>query len=111
MAPPIYQLSLTIVTKVEVPTRVSNVKRNGESPWYEFNRAKGYRKVSLPVGRYETREIWRDLRYYHDVEHSDGYTYRLRALDKDNILYGSRISVWQDDLRDAIEGVEEGGEE
>jgi hypothetical protein len=52
------------------------------------------------------REIWRDMRYLHDYEKSDGYTYRLRAEDKNNPLYGKRLSIWQDDLIRAIEGIE-----
>jgi hypothetical protein len=44
------------------------------------------------------------MRYYHDIEHSDGYTYRLKAEDRDNSPNGKRISVWQNDLFDAIEG-------
>lgn len=107
MPPPIYRLLQIITTKITVPARVCNVKDKGRSPWFEFNRGRGHCKVALPIGRYEIREVWRDMRYYHEIEYSDGYTYRLQAEDKDNPLYGKRISIWQNDLYDAVEGIEE----
>ena len=107
MPPPYYNLLQTVTTKVAVPARVCQVKREDTLPWYDFNWGRGYHKISLPIGCYEIREVWRDLRYYHDPEHSDGYTYRLRPIDRDNPLFGKRISVWQNDLDDAIEGFEE----
>jgi len=107
MPPPIYSLGIIIKTKVIVSARVCKLKNDKFSPWSDFNLGKGYRKVPLPIGQYEIREVWRDIRYYHDPEHSDGYTYRLRAEDRDNPLSGKRISVWQNDLYDAIEGFDE----
>lgn len=112
MPPPIYQLGQTVTTNATVPARVCNIKEKIISPWHAIELGRGYHKVTLPIGHYEIREVWRDVRYYHDLEHSDGYTYRLRALGKENPLYNRRVSVWQNDLYDAIEGcIEEDDED
>ncbi len=107
MPPPYYDPMQSVATGIVVPARVCRVRRDNLSPWSSLNLRKGHRMVSLPVGQYEIMEIWRDRRYYHDIEHSDGCTYRLRAEDRDNPVYGMRVSVWQNDLYDAVEGLEE----
>jgi hypothetical protein len=107
MPPPIYSLGIIIKTKVIVSARVCKLKNEKFSPWSDFNIGKGYWKILLPIGHYEIRETSRDVRYYHDPEHSDGYTYRLRAIEKENPLYDKRISIWQNGLFNAIEGTEE----
>jgi len=111
MPPPIYRLLAKVTTKITVPARVCNVKDKSRSPWFEFNHGRGYRKVSLPIGRYEIRESSREMYYYHEIEYCDGYTYRLMAEDRDNPLYGKRISIWQNDLYDAVEGIEKSDNE
>ena len=59
------------------------------------------------MGNYEIREIRRDTRFYHKLEYSDGYIYRLSDLDRENLMFDKRISVGQNDLYNAIEGFEE----
>jgi len=93
MPPPVYRPGITLKTKVAVPARIC-LKR-------------GYKKTSLPLGQYVITEIARNEEYWHNQELSDGYTYRLKAVDKDNPLCGKRISVWQNDLNDAVVGIEE----
>jgi len=93
MPPPFYRLGIKLRTQVEVSARIC-LKR-------------GYEKTSLSLGQYLVTEIARNEKYWHVQELSDGYTYRLKALDKDNPLYGKRISVWQNDLVNSVAGVEE----
>ncbi len=93
MPPPVYRPGMKLRTKVEVPARIC-LRR-------------GYRKTPLPSGEYFVTDIGRNEEYWHNQELSDGYTYRLKALDKENPLYGKRISVWQNDLNDAIVGIEQ----
>ncbi len=90
MPPPFLQPGVEVSTKTEVPARVC------------LGRGRGYRKVALPVGRYRVDEIWRDEKYWHVSEKSDGYTYRIHALERQNPMYSERISIWQNDLADAI---------
>jgi len=93
MPPPFYRLGIKLRTKVEVPARIC-LKR-------------GYKKTSLSPGQYSITEIARNEEFWHNQELSDGYTYRLNAVDKDNPLRNKRISVWQNDLNDAVFGIEE----
>ena len=93
MPPPVYRPGMKLRTKVEVPARIC-LKR-------------GYNKTSLSLGQYVITEIARNEAYWHNQELSGGYTYRLKALDKENPLYGKRISVWQNDLNEAIVGIEQ----
>ena len=93
MPPPVYRLGIVVKTKAAVPARIC-LKR-------------GYKKASLSPEKYSITKIARNEEYSHNQELSDGYTYRLKAVDKDNPLYYSRISVWQNDLNDAVMGIEE----
>ena len=88
MAPPVFQPGRVVQTRDEVDARVCT--RRG-----------GYRNVELPPGRYRVTQCHRDMDHWHDQEYSDGYTYRLAALDADSSLRGKRISIWQNDLADA----------
>lgn len=93
MSPPVYRLGITLKTKVAVPARIC-LKR-------------GYKKTSLSLGQYLITEIARNEEYWHNQELSDGYTYRVKAIDRDNPLWGKRISVWQNDLNDAVKGMKD----
>ncbi len=88
MPPPVYRPGIVVKTKVAVPARIC-LKR-------------GCKKTSLSPGQYSITEIARNEEYWHNQGLSDGYTYRLRAVDKDNPLRDKRISVWQNDLNDAV---------
>jgi len=55
----------------------------------------------LPPGKYHVTENARNEDYGHNVEYSDGYTYRLLALERQNPLCGKRLSIWQNDLYEA----------
>ena len=94
MPPPVFHLGKAVVTKIAVDARLCL--------------ARGYKRIDLPPGRYIVLQISRDEQYWHDYEHSDGYTYRLTAKDPNNPFYGHRISVWQSDLASGVYG---GGEE
>jgi len=85
--PPVFQLGRHVVTTSSASARIC-LKR-------------GYRKAELPPGKYRIVESYRDENYWHDQERSDGYTYRLSAVERTNALYGQRISIWQNDLVDA----------
>jgi hypothetical protein len=63
---------------------------------------RGYRRTELPAGEYQIQEVRRDEEFYHVPEMSDGYTYRLIPTERKNPYYGKRISIWQNDLADAI---------
>ena len=93
MPPPVFQLGLTVTTKVVAPARICP--------------GKGHKKIVLPLGRYRVEEIWREEEYWHVSELSDGYTYRLGAIERENPYYGMRISIWQNDLAHAVYGGEE----
>ena len=93
MPPPVFQLGLTVTTKVVAPVRICL--------------GKGHKKIVLPLGRYRVEEISRKEEYCHVSELSDGYTYRLGAIERQNPYYGMRISIWQNDLADAVYGEEE----
>jgi hypothetical protein len=92
MAPPVYRLGTTVNTKVAVPARIC-LKR-------------GYRKIALPLGSYRIVEVFRNEEGWHIPELSDGYTYRLRPVDAKSDYSGERISIWQNDLADALYGQE-----
>ena len=63
---------------------------------------RGYKRIQLPPGAYHVGEIWRNDKYWHNEEMSDGYTYRLEALDRGNPYFGARISIWQNDLAETM---------
>jgi hypothetical protein len=93
MPPPVYRLGITLRTKVEVSARIC-LRR-------------GYKKISLSPGQYIVTNTTRNEEYWHNQELSDGYTYRIKAVDSCNPLFGKRISVWQNDLNTAVMGIEE----
>ena len=94
MPPPFFRLNSTVTTKVVAPARICL--------------GKGYKKIALPVGKYHITEIPpRNEAYWHVMELSDGYTYILRAIEHGNPYYSMRISIWQNDLADAVYGAEE----
>jgi len=87
MPPPIYSFFKTVTTVIEVPARICNPKDPKRGVWWRDNHGRGFHKVSLPTGKYEIKEVARDMNYYHEIENSDGYTYRIMAKDKDNPFY------------------------
>ena len=97
MPPPYLQVGVLVSTKMKVPARVC------------LGRGKGYRKVDLPISRYRVNEVWRREEFWHVPEISNGYTYRIEAIERQNPLYGMRISIWQNDLVEAIHGQENQG--
>ena len=88
MPPPLFGLGRAISTVVSAPARICL--------------RPGYKKIGLPPGRYRIMEIWRDKDYWHCQELSDGYTYRLSCINRHNPYFGKRISIWQNDLADAL---------
>ena len=92
MPPPFFELGVMVATKAEVPARICL--------------RKGYRKIELPKGRYVVSEVQRNEDFWHVPEKSDGYTYRLWAVDQQNQYWRERISIWQNDLADAVYGEE-----
>jgi len=93
MPPPVYNPGTKLETKVAVPARICL--------------SKGYKKTLLPPGQYSITAIARNEEYWHDQELSDGYTYRLEVIGKDNPLNSKRISILQNDLNSAILGIED----
>jgi len=93
MPPPVYSPGTRVKTRITVPVRICLKK--------------GYMKTSLPIGQYSIITIVRNEEYWHNQELSDGYTYQLKAARKDNPLYGRWILAWQNDLNDAILGIED----
>jgi hypothetical protein len=59
----------------------------------------GWRLIILPPGTYTIAEVRRDEEKWHIPEESDGYTYRLYATIGERLV---RVSVWQNDLADAV---------
>jgi len=89
MAPPFFALGEVVITKDEVHGRLCL--------------GKGYRKITLPPGKYTVLENSRNENYWHIAELSDGYTYRIMTADIKNPYRGKRISVWQNDLAYGLE--------
>ena len=93
MPPPVFQPGQTVSTKVAAVARICP--------------GKGYKKIRLPLGKYRVEEICRNEESWHVPELSNGYTYRLKAIERENPYYAKRISIWQNDLADAVYGEEE----
>jgi len=87
MPPPLFRLGQIVNMKTPIPARQCL--------------SRGYKKISFLPGNYTISEIFRNMKFHHIAEMSDGYTYRIYA----NFGVKSiRISVWQNDL---LEGIEE----
>lgn len=93
MPPPYYILGHAVTTRVAVPARICP--------------GAGYKKIHLPPSKYRIEEVYREEKYWHVPELSDGYTYRLRVIEPANPYYGKRVSIWQNDLADAVCGEDE----
>lgn len=88
MPPPFFQLGKVVHTKSLAQARLC-LKR-------------GYKKIVLPPGRYCIADNYRNEELQHVPEASDGYTYRLASTERNNPYYSKRISIWQNDLADAV---------
>lgn len=90
MAQPFFQLGVIVSTKMLVPARV--IVGRGR-----------YKKVALPQGKHRVNGIDQDPEYWGFAE-SNGITYRIYAIEHQNPMYGKRISIWQNDLAEAVYG-------
>ena len=93
MPPPFFRLGIVVFLRIAVSARICL--------------RKGYRRITLPPGRYLVTDVSRDEEGAHVPELSDGCTYRLRAIDAKSAYSGKRISIWQNDLANGVSGAEE----
>jgi len=88
MPPPVFRFGQIVIARSPVPARLCS--------------GSGWRAIELAPATYRIIEISRREAFRHDSENSDGYTYRLAA--RNGPLRKLRISVWQNDLADAVWG-------
>jgi len=84
MPPPVFNIGESLIARSPFPARKCLKK--------------GYKKITMPPGKYTIAEIYRNEEYAHVPDMSDGYTYRFYANFEGE---RTRFSAWQNDLIEA----------